>query len=122
MGAEPLTQATAPRAIVVTPFMSRTLWRPYLPDLREPEADGVVVREIAAIGLATVGGYSAGRIAPPSVSAPKAVDGFRIVAVERAPTFTLVLYRADAPRLVPVATLTGLALADEQPGVLLLDG
>lgn len=116
--AAPLTQASGPRAIVVTPFMSRTLWRPYLPDLQEPESNGAVVQEIAAVGLATEGGYSAGRIEPPSVTAPRAVDGFRIVAVERAPTFTLVLYRADAPRLVSLSTLTDLALADEQPGVL----
>ena len=35
--AEPLETPGFARAIVVTPFMSRTLWRPYLPDLREPE-------------------------------------------------------------------------------------
>ena len=34
---------TAPRAIVVTPYMSRTLWRPYLPGLREPAQDGATV-------------------------------------------------------------------------------
>jgi mannosyltransferase len=117
--AEVLTSADGPRAIVVTPFMSRTLWRPYLPDLREPASDGAVVDEIAAIGLATEGGYSAGTVAPPSVGAPRPVDGFRVVAIERKPTYTLVRYRADRPTFVPVSTLSGLALADEQPGVLL---
>ena len=35
------------------------------------------------------------------------------------PTYTLVLYRADRPTFVPMSTLAGLALTDEQPGVLL---
>jgi hypothetical protein len=102
--------------------MSRTLWRPYLPGLREPEPDGALVEEIAAIGLATEGGYSAGALTPPSASSPPAVDGFRVVAVERKPTFTLVLYRAGRPTFVPMSTLSDLALAAEQPGVLLQDG
>ena len=59
--AEPLETPDVARAIVVTPYMSRTLWRPYLPDLREPRAGGARVEEIAALGLATEGGYSAGR-------------------------------------------------------------
>jgi mannosyltransferase len=119
--AERLETTQGTRAIVVTPFMSRTLWRPYLPGLREPEPDGALVDEIASIGLATEGGYSAGALAPPSVSAPPAVECFRIVAVERKPTFTLVLYLADRPTFVPMSTLTELALAAEQPGVLLQD-
>ena len=117
-----LERAEGSRAIVVTPFMSRTLWEPYLPRLREPEPDGALVEEIAAIGLATEGGYSVGHVAPPSVRSPRPVDGFRIVAVEREPTFTLVRYRADRPMLVAVSTLAGLALAGEQPGILLQDG
>ena len=117
--AEELRPATGPRAIVVTPFMSRTLWRPYLPDLREPGPEGALVEEIAAIGLATEGGYSAGAVAPPGVSAPPQVEGFRIAAIEREPTFTLVRYRAERPTFVPLSTLTALALADEQPGVVL---
>jgi hypothetical protein len=117
--AEPLATPGGLRAIVVTPFMSRTLWRPYLPDLREPAQDGATVEEIAAVGLATEGGYSAGNVAPPDVNAPRPVDGFRVVDVERKPTYTLVLYRADRPRFVPMDTLTGLALTDQQPGVLL---
>ena len=96
--------------------MSRTLWRPYLPGLEEPGAKGAVVREIAAVGLATEGGYSAGSLAPPTVSTPRPVAGFRVVAVERKPTYTLVLYRADRPTDVPISTLTRLALTDEQPG------
>jgi mannosyltransferase len=117
--AERLERTNVPRAIVVTPFMSRTLWRPYLPDLREPGQDGATVEAIAAIGLATEGGYSAGHVAPPAVSTPRAVKGFRVVAIERKPTYTLVLYRARRPTFVPMSTLTGLALTDEQPGVLL---
>jgi mannosyltransferase len=117
--AEALSTPEGTRAIVVTPFMSRTLWRPYLPTLREPGPDGARVEEIAAIGLATEGGYSAGTVTPPSASSPRALEGFRIVEVERKPTFTLVRYRAERPTFVPLSTLAGLALADEQPGVLL---
>ena len=102
--------------------MSRTLWRPYLRDLREPLSEGALVEEIAALGLATEGGYSSGRVAPPSVTTPRAVAGFRIVAIERKPTFTLVLYRATRPTFVSTSTLTSLALTDEQPGLLLQDG
>ena len=120
--AQALEPAASTRAIVVTPYMSRTLWRPYLPDLREPEPEGVLAVEIAALGLATEGGYSSGRVAPPSVTAPTAVEGFRIVLVERKPTFTLVLYRAARPTFVPTSTLTSLALTDEQPGLLLQEG
>ena len=106
------------RAIVVTPYMSRTLWHPYLRDLREPGPAGATVDEIVAVGLATEGGYSAGAVAPPTVTTPKAVKGFRVVVVERRPTYTLVRYRANRPVFVPMSTLNGLALADEQPGVL----
>jgi hypothetical protein len=114
-----LREVSGARAVVVTPYMSRTLWRPYLPGLEEPGANGAVVREIAAVGLATEGGYSAGSLAPPAVGTPRPVAGFRVVAVERKPTYTLVLYRADRPRNVPLSTLAGLALTDEQPGILL---
>ena len=63
--AEALGTTEGHRAIVVTPYMSRTLWRPYLPDLREPGPAGATVDEIAAIGLATEGGYSTGTVAAP---------------------------------------------------------
>jgi hypothetical protein len=107
------------RAIVVTPYMSRQLWRPYLPGLSEPAGDVVRVREIAAVGLATEGGYSAGGLTPPQVDTPASVPGFRVVRVEREPTYALVLYRAERPTDVRVSTLAGLALTDEQPGILL---
>jgi len=117
--AKPLAEPDGPRAIVVTPFMSRTLWRPYLPELREPAGDGAMVEEIAAIGLATERGYSSGHVEPPGLGTPRPVKGFRVVDVERKPTYTLVLYRADRPTFVRLETLRALALTDEQPGVLL---
>jgi 4-amino-4-deoxy-L-arabinose transferase-like glycosyltransferase len=117
--AKPLASAAGPRAIVVTPYMSRTLWRPYLPGLREPSQDGATVEEIAAVGLATEGGYSAGHVEPPGVGTPEPLKGFRVVDVERKPTYTLVLYRAEHPTFVRMEKLIGLALTDEQPGVLL---
>ena len=100
--------------------MSRTLWRPYLPGLREPAQDGARVardrRGRAGDRGRLLGGRTSSRRA--SVS-PRPVQGFRVVGVERKPTYTLVLYRADRPTFVPMATLAGLALTDEQPGVLL---
>lgn len=117
-----LDEAPVPRAIVVTPYMSRTLWRPYLPGLDEPRSDRVLVEEIAVVGLATEGGYSAGAIAPPTVAEPRALEGFRVVAIERTPTFAFVRYRAARPTPVTVPALTALALAPEQPGVLIQGG
>jgi hypothetical protein len=117
--AEPLATPVGPRAIVVTPYMSRTLWRPYLPGLEEPAAAGATVGEIAVVGLATEGGYSTGHVEPPTVGDPPPVKGFRVVSVERKPTYTIVLYRARRPTFVPLETLSALALTDEQPGVLL---
>jgi hypothetical protein len=119
--AQRLEASDRERAIVVTPFMSRTLWHPYLPGLREPDGSAVTVAEIAVVGLATEGGYSTGAVEPPRGDPPAAPDGFRLVAVEREPTHTLALYRAVEPLLVAVSTLSALALADEQPGVLLQD-
>jgi len=107
------------RALVVTPSMSRSLWRPYLPGLDEPHGTSTVVREIAVLGLATEGGYSAGHLEPPDVGTPKPVPGFRVAAVERRPTFTLVSYVAERLTPVSIETLAGLALTDEQPGILL---
>jgi hypothetical protein len=107
------------QALVVTPSMSRSLWRPYLPGLDEPHGTSAVVREIAVIGLATEGGYSAGHLEPPDVGTPKRVKGFRVASVARRPTFTIVRYVAERPTPVAIETLAGLALTDEQPGILL---
>ena len=71
------------------------------------------------IGLATEGGYSAGHLEPPAVETPKPVPGFRVASVERRPTFTLVRYVAERPTPVAIEKLAGLALTDEQPGILL---
>jgi 4-amino-4-deoxy-L-arabinose transferase-like glycosyltransferase len=117
--AEALGVPATARAIVVTPYMSRTLWIPYVADLREPAAEGALVREIAVVALATEGGYSSGPVEPPRREPSAAPEGFRLVSSEREPTYTLALYRADEPVLVSVSTLDGLALADEQAGVLL---
>jgi mannosyltransferase len=107
------------RAVVVTPSMSRSLWRPYLPGLDEPHGSSALVQEIAVVGLATEGGYSAGHLEPPDVGTPTPLTGFRVAAVERRPTFTFVRYVAERPTPVSIETLAGLALTDEQPGILL---
>ncbi len=109
------------RAIVVTPFLSRQLWEPYLPSLQEPSGDVVRVEEIAAIGLATEEGFSiAGPVKPPALDSgpPRPPEGFRMVVEERTPTYTLVLYRAPRSTLVSLAALEAVRLADQQPGIL----
>ena len=119
---ERLGSPSAARAIVVTPFLSRQLWEPYLPRLEEPSGDVVRVQEIAAIGLATEEGFSIGeRVKPPALDSgpPPPPAGFGIVAEERTPTYTLVLYRATTPTPVSLAELDRLRLADQQPGFLL---
>jgi mannosyltransferase len=108
------------RAIVVTPFMSRTLWDPYLPGLREPEAETVRLQEIVVVGLATEGGFSAGPVRPPDGPPATPPSGFELVEFERKPTYALVRYRARADRAVAVEALGGLRLSsDQQPGTLL---
>jgi hypothetical protein len=115
-----LERPTLQRAIVVTPFMSRTLWNPYLPALREPEAATARVQEIVVVGLATEGGFSAGAVRPPEGPARPAPTGFRLVRFERRSTYTLARYRARTARAVAIDALTGLRLSTaEQPGVLL---
>lgn len=118
---ERLGSPSGARAIVVTPFLGRQLWAEYLPGLVEPSGEVLSVREIAAVGLATEEGFSiAGPVKPPALDsgAPPPPAGFRIVAQERAPTYTLVLYRAPSPTAVSLAQLEGLRLADQQPGIL----
>jgi hypothetical protein len=117
--AERLDRPDVDRAIVVTPYMSRSLWRPYLTGLDEPTGSEVVVEEIGLVGLATEGGFSGGRVTPPDVPPPSPPAGFALVSTERSPTLTLYRYRALQPTAVSTATLAGLRLADQQPGILL---
>ena len=118
--AERLGEPAGERALVVTPYLSRSLWRPYLPGLAEPAGPTATVAEIAVVGLATEGGFSSGAVHPPAVgAAPPAPPGFELVGTDREPTFTLVRYRAARPTEVPVEALAGLRLVDQQPGVLL---
>jgi mannosyltransferase len=113
-----LATPTAERAIVVTPFMSRTLWSPYLPGLDEPRVESPKVQEIAVLGLATEGGFSAGAVEPPYVDAPAPPNEFRLVEAGRTSTYVLFLYRARAPTLVSTKDLAELRLTDIQPGIL----
>jgi mannosyltransferase len=120
--ADRLQPSTAARAIVVTPYMSRFLWRPYLQGLEEPSGDTIAVREIAVVGLATEGGLSGGAVQPPDAPPPAPPAGFALTSVERTPTLVLVTYRAPAPTAVSESTLAALRLADQQPGILLQPG
>ncbi len=107
------------RAIVVTPYMSRSLWSPYLPELTEPQVEAPTVQEIVVLGLATEGGFSGGAVEPPDVEPPPPPSGFRLAADERTSTYTLFLYRAPTPTPVSAADLVDMRLADIQPGILL---
>ena len=120
--AERLASPTVGRAIVVTPYMSRSLWSPYLPGLREPSGGKTTVREIAVVGLATEGGFSGGSVRPPGGEPPAPPAGFTLVAAERTPTFTLFRYRAARPISLSDETLAGLRLTDLQPGLLVQPG
>ena len=62
---------------------------------------------------------AAGHAEPPTVERPKPVQGFRVASIERRPTFTLVRYVAERPTRVAIESLAGLALTDDQPGILL---
>ena len=118
--AERLSAPHVERAIVVTPFMSRMLWSPYLPGLQEPNRETTRVQEIVVLGLATEGGFSPGRVRPPDGPAPAPPSGFMLAAFERHPTYTLARYRSRTPRAVTIGALTELRLsAGQQPGVLL---
>jgi hypothetical protein len=112
-----LESPAAERAIVVTPFMSTALWSPYLRDVTESQGDATV-REIVVLGLATEGGFSAEVVRPPTGEPPPAPAGFRIVEVDRQPTYVLVRYRAPRPLSVSTDSLAGLRLSAIQPGVL----
>jgi len=114
-----LAMPSAERAIVVTPYMSRSLWRLYLPELTEPEVEASTVQEIAVLGLATEGGFSGGAVEPPDREAPAPPSGFQLAADERTSTYTLFLYRAPTPTPVSVADLVDMRLTDIQPGILL---
>ena len=114
-----LSSPAGVRAIVVTPYMSRGLWSPYLPRLQEPRSALVSVEEVAVLGLATEGGFSGGPVEPPDVEAPPAPAGFALATEKRTPTFTLFRYRAQAPTAVSTAVLAGLRLVEQQPGILL---
>jgi mannosyltransferase len=117
--AEGLGAPAVERVIVITPFMSRTLWDPYLPGLSEPAAETTQVREIIVLGLASEYGFSAGPVRPPDGPAPAPPSGFRLVGFERRPTYTLARYRARTPRAVTIDALTGLRLSmQQQAGVL----
>ena len=119
--AERLRPSDVERAIVVTPYMSRSLWSPYVPGLEEPSGP-VRVREIAVVGLATEGGLSSGAVEPPDVPPRAPPPGFALSSVERTPTLVLVTYRAPAPTAVSETALAALRLADQQPGILVQPG
>jgi hypothetical protein len=118
--AETLGSPAVPRAIVVTPYLSRSLWSPYVPGLEEPAGPEATVGEIAVLGLATEGGFSGGAVEPPDVAAPAPPRGFALVATERTPTYTLFRYRArQRATVVSTDELARLRLVDQQPGILL---
>ena len=87
-----------PRAIVVTPYDEPVALAPVPARARASRtAPTPRCAEIVVVGLATEGGYSAGGLEPPDAwTRRQPVPGFRVAAVERKPTFTLVRYRRGA--------------------------
>ncbi len=118
--AERLEATDVPRAIVVTPYLGRALWSPYLPGLVEPGPAPSRVQEIAVVGLATEGGFSGGAVRPPVPAVPpEAPPGFALVESERTGTYTLFRYRSAAPRPAPTDVLAAMRLADDPASILI---
>ena len=117
-GAAERIGAPTDRVIVVTPYMSRTLWSPYLPGLQEPQGATTTASEIVVLGLATEGGFSAGAVRPPGGEPPAPPRGFRLVELDRTPTYALARYRARNPVAIPNDELARLRFTPLQPGIL----
>jgi len=113
--------STTERALVVTPDIDAALWRIYLPMLQEFGDRPVRVREIVVAGLATQGGFSAGRVKPPPATPKKAPPGFTLLEARLSPTFALIRYRSVGarPRLLSARRLGGLALVPGASALLL---
>jgi hypothetical protein len=111
--AEAIGPASEPRALVVTPDIDAALWRIYLPEVQELHDRPTRVREIIVAGLATQGGFSAGRVKPPAATPRPAPPGFRLVDARLTSTFALIRYEAavELPRPLSGQKLAGLALA-----------
>jgi mannosyltransferase len=110
------------RAVVVTPPIPGVLLRPYVRGLRLPSRAHARLREIDVLGLATEGGFSTGRVRPPAPKLRAPPPGFRLVQIERHPTFTLLRYRAPHPERVDVFLLGRLGLSRRVPAGVLLEG
>jgi len=117
--AERLGTPTHARAVVVTPDIDAELWDEYLPGLQN--AGNARVAEIAVVGLATQGGFSAGAVKPPEGPPQPAPPGFRLAGSEHHKTFTFVRYQATNGDGAPVspAQLAALRLASDAPGLFL---
>jgi len=119
--ADAIGAASVPRALVVTPDIDAALWQIYLPTVRKLHDRPARVREIVVAGLATQGGFSAGRVRPPAATPKPPPPGFTLVDARLTPTFALIRYRAAVPRPPPIspAKLGELALVPGASALLL---
>lgn len=117
--AHALGRATAPRAIVTTPTIDGTLWRPYVAGLEQPQT--LRVREIDVVGLATQGGFSAGAVKPPPAAARPSPPSFHLADTRSTPTYSLVRYVSPVTRPISAQDLARLALAASPAAVFYQD-
>jgi mannosyltransferase len=106
-----LTPAPVPRAVVVNPGATSTVGY-YMPGAKVTPwgAPPVRVQEIAFLV-----------VGPPAPATPASpVSGFRLVQRRDEPTYTLIRFRADAPRRVSTAVLGAANLRGDPPGTLIL--
>jgi len=98
------------RALVVSPGTHPGAIAVYFKHARRLPPGGQRVREIAVLGLATEGTFTAGTPKPPRPPSPPAPPGFRLIRREESSTFTLLRYRARTPRSVNAFKLVPLTL------------
>ena len=108
---------TVERAIVVTPYLSRSLWRPYLPgSTSRPRARSASARSPSSASRPKA---ASGRACPPAgrrAAASARLRARRVGAQAHVHALPLSSRRADN---VSTEALAGLRLADQQPGLLL---
>lgn len=101
------------RAIVASPINASTPLGLYLTGLRKLTPAGATVSEIDAVAVAQrTAGETRTAPAIPAVTPP---PGFTEVARRRGPTYAVVRYRSDVPRLVTPVLLGPLALEGGTP-------
>lgn len=109
--AKALGEPSSSRALVISPLPTQPALAVYVP--RVGVAETYRVREIAVLGLATVGRYELGTPRPPRPLFLHPPAGFRILERRLEPTFTLIRLQASKARLITYRELLALGLDQE---------